>query len=274
MQPDPVATVSTYYQAKGRGGTGDRLTSTSNGLPILLVLDITRRKHTLHARQGSAGRRHDIPVLIRLELTLNQLGGGVVADGVEEAVRREQLVLATICRLPDDEFVHQAVLAAPDLVRLRGVPDGDLGMGQQAVGHGLASPQLVLAHEDRDVAGVLGQEEGLLGRGVAAADDDEGLVAEDGHGAIADGTRRDALLPVLVLTGEVKAARRGAGGDDDGVGSVNLILAAELGRVLEGPLRQVKGRDGVCYYLGAEPYGLLLHLVLIGKRVSVFCSRP
>lgn len=183
-----------------------------------------------------------------------------MADGVEETAGLNGLQLAGL-EVLDDEVAHEAVLTALDLGGGRVEADGDLGVLQQAGGHDVAGAEDVAADEDGDVAGVLGEEGGLLGGRVTTADDEEVLVAEDGNGTVAHGAGRDAVGPVLVLAGEVQATGGGAGGDDDGIGGVGLV-GAELGRVLEGAAGEVDGGDGVGDDFGAEALRLLLHVFL------------
>ena len=80
-----------------------------------------------------------------------------------------------------------------------GVPDeADLLVGQGTVRHDLGSPQRVAAVDDGDGLGELGQEQGLLHRGVAAADDGDVLVLEEE--TVAGCTPADAVAgePLLV----------------------------------------------------------------------------
>ena len=85
--------------------------------------------------------------------------------------------------------------------------EGDLVVGEGAVGHDLAGAQLVAAVHDGDRVGELGEEGGLLDGGVAAADDGDVLVAEEE--AVAGGAPRDAAAgePLLVLEAELAVAR-------------------------------------------------------------------
>ena len=46
--------------------------STGNGLTILLVLHISRGKHTLNARLRSPGNSYDVAVLIGVDLIANE----------------------------------------------------------------------------------------------------------------------------------------------------------------------------------------------------------
>lgn len=234
-------------------------TGTGDSLAVSLVLDVTSSKHAGDARLGGAGLGEDVALGIDVDLALDQVGGGVVADGVEEAVCLDGLLLAGDDVL-DDEVAHQALVVALDLGGDGVEAHGDLGVLEQARGHGLAGAQLVAADQHGDVGAVLCQEGGLLGGGVTAANDEERLVAEDGHGAVAHGAGGDAVLPVLVLAGEVQAPGRGARGDDDGVGRVGLVRV-ELGAEGEGPLGEVQLGDGVGDDFGAEALRLGAHVV-------------
>lgn len=128
-----------------------------------------------------------------------------MANGVEETVGLDSLHGAGGVVF-DDEVAHETVLTTLDLGSAAVESDSDLGVGQQSGGHGLAGTEDVTSDEDGNVGGVLGEEGGLLGSGVTTADNVEGLVAEDGHGTVADGAGGDTVLPVLVLAGEVHAA--------------------------------------------------------------------
>jgi hypothetical protein len=263
MQPVPeveMLAVSLYVYA----GKKER-TSAGDGLSILLVLDITAGKDTRHAGVAGAGLGLDVAVLVELDLALDQLGGGVVADGVEEPLGIDDLLLAGLGVL-DAQMGHQAhgLVLAEDLGGDSVEAHGDLGVGQEAVGHGLAGAQFVAAHKHGDAAAVLGEEHGLLRGGVAAADDIERLIAEDGHGAVADRAGADSVLPELVLAGEVEAAGVGAGSEDDGVGGARGPVVGPVVPLrphLERALRQVQLRDRLRDDLRAEPRRLCAHLV-------------
>lgn len=235
-------------------------TSTGNSLSIPLVLNITSSKDALNAGVCGARDGLDVAILVHLDLTLDEGGGRVVTDGVEEAVGLDSLLLAGDVVL-DNKVAHEAVIATLDLGGMAVETHSDLGVGEKAVGHGTAGTEDVATDEDGDMAGVLGKEGSLLSGRVTTADDEEGLVSEDGDGTVAHGAGRDTVLPVLVLTGEVEAASRGTGSDDDGIGGVSLV-GAELGGVLEGAVGEVEGRDGVGNDLGSEALGLRPHVVL------------
>src|SRR6185369_972080 len=81
----------------------------------------------------------------------------------------------------------------------RRVPDHvDLRIGERTRRHHLRRAELVAAMDDRDLARELGEEGGLLHRGVAPADHHEFTIAEEE--AIARGTRRDTPASELLLT--------------------------------------------------------------------------
>ena len=174
-----------------------------------------------------------------------------------------QLLLVTRPHVLDRQMRHQAarLLFALDPRRHRVVAHRDFRVRGQPLGHRLARAQGALAHQHRHVAAVFGQEHGFFGGGVAAADDDERFVAENGHGAVADGARADAVLPVFVLAGEVEAAGGGAGGNDEGVGGVGGgggavgVFAPEF----EGARGEVDSGDGFGDDFGAEAFGLGAH---------------
>ena len=157
-------------------------------------------------------------------------------------------------------MAHQSVLSAADLCSYGVEPHSGLLVVQQTVGHGLAGAELVSSHEHGDVRAVLCQEGSFFSGRVAAADNVQRLVAEDGDSAVAHCARGHAVLPVLVLAGEVHPARGGAGGDDDGVGGVCLVRG-ELGGVLEGAGGEVQRVDGVGDDGGAAALGLLAQVV-------------
>lgn len=188
-----------------------------------------------------------------------------MANSVEETVGVNNLLLAGNDVL-DLEVGHQAVgLLLTEHLSSDGVEaDGDLRVGQKTVGHGLAGTELVATDKDSDAAAVLGQEHSLLGGGVTTTDDEEGLVAEDGHGTVADSAGADTVLPVLLLTGKVEATSVGAGGDDDGVSSVSGLVGGTVTPFrpqLEGSLGKVDLGDGLGDNLRAEANRLLAHVL-------------
>lgn len=260
MQPDPGSMVRNdhvwYYDGKEHTGAGD-------GLSISLVLNITAGENTRKAGVAGTGLGEDVAVLVEVNLALDEGSGRVVADGVEEAIGANDLLVAR-----DGVLDSQMGQQAHGLVFTQGLEgnsvetDGDLGVSEETVGHGLASTQLMTANQHGNAAAILGQEHGLLGGRVATSDHVERLVTEDRHGAVANSAGADSVLPVFVLTGQVETAGVGAGGDDDGVGGTggSIVGAVVVFRPhLEGALRKVQLRNGLRDDLGAEAGGLLAH---------------
>ena len=88
--------------------------------------------------------------------------------------------------------------------------DLDFGVLQRALLHDLGRAQLIPPVDDIYLATVLSQKPCLLHRGVAAADDRQGLPPEHGRRAVADRTRADSLVPEaihLARAGEVQPPR-------------------------------------------------------------------
>mgnify|MGYP006876458425 FL=1 len=239
-------------------GTGDSLT-------VALILNITAGENTLDVSEASTGLGDDVSLVVELNLALDETTGGVVTNSVEETVSLNDL-LRVRENVLDTEVGHEAVrLVLADNLGGDGVEaDLALGVGKETISHDVRGTQLVLANENSHAAAVLGQEHGLLGGGVTTANDVQGLVTENGHGTVADGTGADSVLPVGLLAGQVQTAGVGACGNDDGVGGADGLAAfviVPLGPHLEGPGGEVKLGDGLCDDLGAEALGLGAHVV-------------
>ena len=108
---------------------------------------------------------------------------------------------------------------------------------------------------DRDLGGELRQERRLLHRRVAAAHDDDVLVAEEG--CVADRAVRDAAALERALGLEPELTRVRACGDDDRLGAIFVVPDPDAERALrEVDLRHVVGDE-----LRAEALGLLPELL-------------
>lgn len=241
------------------------LTSTGDSLAIALVLNIAASEDTFDAGEAGTGLGDDVAILIELKLTLDQSVRGVMSDSVEETVGLDNLLLVVSGAL-HTQVGHEAVglIFTEDLGGNSVEADCALGVLEQAVGHDFGSAQLVTADKDGNVATVLSQEHGLLGSGITTTNHVKRLVAEDGHSAVTDSTRADAVLPVLLLARQVQATGVGASGDDHGVGSVCRLTVGTvvpLGPHLERSLRQIQLGNGLSDDLGTETLGLGAHLV-------------
>jgi len=84
-------------------GVKRKLTGAGNGLAVALVLDVAGGKDTLDARHGGAGLGLDVAILVHVELALDEGRGGVMADGVEEAARLDDLLLVASTEINTDD---------------------------------------------------------------------------------------------------------------------------------------------------------------------------
>src|SRR5690606_10749569 len=156
--------------------------------------DISGGEHTLD-RGAGAVVDHDVAVGIELDLTGEQIGDGLVADGDEHSVGRQLGDLAGGGVLEYDAG-HRAVLTL-DLGD-HGVPAHlDLRVLENPGRHDLRRPELATAMDHDDPGGELGEEQRLLHGGVTTTDDHEGSIAEEE--AVTGGTRRHAATHVLLL---------------------------------------------------------------------------
>src|SRR5262249_43067549 len=130
----------------------------------------------------------------------------------------------------------------------------DLLVRVGAVDHDRRGSELVATVENRHLRGELRQEDRLLHRGVAAADDNDLLIAVER--GVTDGAVRDSATMERALGLEVELARGRARGDDHGLGAVLLITD----RNAEGVLREVDLGDIVGEELGSELLGLTTEL--------------
>ena len=90
-----------------------------------------------------------------------------------------------------------------------------------AVDHDLRGAELAAAVDDRQLAGELGDEDRVLHRRVAAADDDHVLTLEEG--SVADAAGRDAASAELSLTGDVDRLRLRAHREDHRLRDVLVV---------------------------------------------------
>ncbi len=150
------------------------------------------------------------------ELVVEEFGVGGVADGDEHAGGFDGLCFLGL-DVFDADAGHAVFFVAEDFFD-DAVPDGlDLGIGEDSVGHDLAGAEEIAAVDQVNLAGELGEVGALLCRRVSAADDDEGLVAEAGERAVADGAGADAAVFEVGFGIEAEVVGAGAGADDEGM---------------------------------------------------------
>ena len=116
------------------------------------------------------------------------------------------VVSAPVVGLAQAERLDMTV--AEDLVDSGVRVELDLGIEPGAVLHDLAAAELVAPMDQMDLAREAGQEQGLLERGVAAADDRDLLVPEEEPVARGAGADAAAAQPGLALEAEPDGARR------------------------------------------------------------------
>lgn len=234
---------------------GDRAVSGGgDDLTQALDADIAGGEHAGDIR-AHIGIGDDIAV-VHLHNAIKKLGVGLVADEAEQTEHAVLLVgmddgLLAGLDIAEGHRVQQAlaVHALNDAV-----PDkGDFGVGKRLLLDGLGGTKLVAAVDDRDLAGKLGQIHGLLDRTVAAADDINLVVLEEGR--VARGAEGDAAAGELALVFAADGAGEGAGGDDDGLCLVLALVADDLLDLTA----EVNALDDIAAALGTELRRLLAH---------------
>ena len=191
---------------------------------------------------------------VELELALEEGRVRTVADGDEDAFNVDCLVGFALrggeLKTRDALAVAEHFLdCAVELERDAAFPDGL----HQVVDHDGFGAEGVAAVHERDVAGDVGEVEGLLDGCIAAAHNRDGLAAVEE--AVARGAARDALALVLLLAFKTEVHGGGARRDDERVAGV---FAAHVALEREGTLGKIDGGDHVEGDLGAEALGLLL----------------
>ena len=110
-------------------------------------------------------------------------------------------------------------------------------------------------HQGHTLANI-GEVEGLFDRGVAAADHRDLFAAVEKPVTGGAGGNAAAIESGLAL--QPKPTRLGAGGDDHGAGDISVAaVAGELKRAR----REIDGGDQVLAKIGADFFGLGLHLL-------------
>ena len=145
--------------------------------------------------------------------------------------------------------------------------DGDVavfGLFHQLVGENFFRAELVAPVNDGDVRGDVGEVQGFLDRGVAAADHGHGLVAVEE--AVTGGAAGDALALELFFRFQSQVHGRGAGGDDQGVAGVAAAVAGQF----VGLAAEVHLVDVVENELGVEAFGMLAHAFHQPRALQAF----
>src|SRR5450759_2314733 len=190
----------------------------------------------------------------QLAQPLCQLAVRMQSHEDEHSGHRQKLL-----RLAHGRREHQALdpaLVAQDLDRDAVPVNLDLGIGEAALLDALRCAQCIAAVDDVHLGAELREEQRLFDRGVAASDDGDLLVAE--QGSVARRAPRHAAARELGLTRHAELARRGAGGEDDRACAVLHAVRGhhEAAAVRADGLDRLEGAE-----LGAELLRVVAHLV-------------
>src|SRR5579885_3381211 len=218
--------------AAGAGG-GD-------GLAIAVVLHISGDENARHPGQAAVPG-DEVAVLVHIELAPKHGSVRDVTDSHEEAVDFDDASIAAL-RIADFHALHRA---------LRGL---DFLIGSCAIKHDFRRAKFVAAVNQMHFAGVAREEIGFLHGGVAAANNRNGLAAEEE--AVTGGARRNAVADKFALAGETEHARGSAGGDDQSPRDVVHVAGFNPKR----PDAQIHVGDGAGAKFRAEFLRLFAHV--------------
>src|SRR6478735_7385996 len=229
-------------------GAGSR-----DGLSVRVVDDVASAEDARQVGAGRGGFDLEVALVVEIELALEELRAGVVADGDEQTRHRK---LGRLTGLGVAQGEAGELLVPVDRGHLAVPCELDLRVGEGAVLHGLGGPQGVASVDDRDGLGEPGEEGGLLHRCVTAADHSDVLVlAEE---AVAGGTPGDSTPGERVLVGQAELTVLRPRGDDDSLGAVHRARSVRDGLDLSG---EVDGDHVVGDELGTETLSLSAHVV-------------
>ena len=224
-----------------------------DGLAVDVVDDVARGEDA-----GDVGRRpvvrQQVAGLVVLELVEEELGVGVVPDRDEESLRGD-LARVVALQIADTYAGDLSGVAAHDLLHDRVGDPLDLLVRTGTVEHDLRGAELVATVDDGHLGGELRQEARLLHRRVAAADDHDLLLAEEGR--VADRAVGDAPALERSLRLQSELARARSGGDDHRRRPVLVVADPDAERAL----REVNPGHVVGQELGAEALGLLAEVL-------------
>src|SRR5579884_2709219 len=179
-----------------------------DGLAIAVVLHISDNENARYFGEAAVPG-DEVAVFVHIELAPKHGRVRDVTDRHEEAVDFDDASIAAL-RIADFHALDGA---------LRGnnfLDDGwrdefDFLIGSCAIEHDFRGAKFVAAVNQMHFAGVAREEIGFLHGRVAAANNGNGLAAEE---AATGGARRDAVADKFALAGETEHARGSAGGDD------------------------------------------------------------
>ena len=149
----------------------------SDGLAVHMIGDIARCEDSLNHRGGRAvALQDDVSGFVQIEVTIEDLSVGAVADGNEVAVGGQVFDFVGH-NAADPDARHFFI--TEDFLDNRVPENFDLLVLEDPPGHDGRGPELITPVNDRHLRGELREKEGLLHCRVAATDHHEFLVAEE-----------------------------------------------------------------------------------------------
>src|SRR5690606_33150647 len=265
--PNRLTSMSSFGQpalgAEGRHATG---AGSRAGPAVGPVGHVARCEDARDAGMRAAGTPLQVAVVVRLELTLEEIRHRRVTDGHEEGVDVLPPRVAGLEVLGHDAG-HRVL--ADHLGHRMAEQHLDVRVLEHALLHRFAGAELVPPVQERHLRAQARQVHGLFHGGVAAAHDGNGFAAVER--AIAHRAGTDAAVLELFFTREAQIIRARTGGYDDGVGSVQLVFVLAHPH-LEGAPRQVD-----LLHVGSDEGGALVlrllpevgHHLLAGDTLRV-----
>src|SRR4051812_15557581 len=238
--------VEGAHAARARGG--DRLA-------VGPVDEVADREDASEVGSGRVRLGDDVALLVGVHLADDQLGARDVADRDERSFRLDLLGLARL-RVAQPDLRKLAIVTGDELLRDEGGLEVDVPLLLRPLLHDLGGAVVVTAVHAGQLVGVLGDEDRVLHRRVAAAEDEHILALEEG--AVADTTGGDAAAGELDLTGDVEAPWLCAHCQDHALRLVDLITDVDLLRASVGELHAI---DVIGHEAGSEALRLGTELV-------------
>ena len=203
--------------------------------PILLAVagvgHIASGIYTGHVGGGRGTLSEDVARLVSVEVLAEDFRVGIVADGEEESVDGDVVVLLVGFALALHHVGSLNAVVAEEAGDVVLEENLNLGVLHDAVLHDLAGAEVVLAHDEVYLAGKTCEVAGLLTSGVATAHYGYHLLAVEE--AVASGTGTDTHTGIFLLVLESEVLGRCTCGDDDGLG---LNLGTVINSDVEGAL--------------------------------------
>ena len=229
-----------------------------DGLAVDVVGDVASGIDAFDSRLGGTGLDDDVAAFFHFQLACEQGRGRGVADGDEDTVSLDFRGLARdgVLEAHTGNVLGKTVDGTDDFLDGTVPDDVDLRVLEQALLQDFFRAQGVAAVDQRDALGEVREEEGLFDGGVAAADHHNLFAAIEE--AVAGGAGRNAEALIGALGFKAQPFGLCTGGDDDGLGQ---HFGAAVQRQAEGALRQVGLDHDVVDDLGADVFGLFLHLL-------------